>query len=124
MSLLARIPDDEVAALVSVAEDLGDGDVSAALIDADARALGRVITRESGIFCGQAWVEETCRQIDPEITLDFRVSDGDTLEPETLLFTLKGPARALLTAERMRASCSCTRSSSFERASPASLLPA
>ena len=81
-------------------EDLGGGDVSAALIDDGTRARARVITREAGIFCGAPWVLETCRQTDPGLIVEFAVNDGDPVAPGDLLFSIEGQARALLTAER------------------------
>jgi nicotinate-nucleotide pyrophosphorylase (carboxylating) len=84
----------------ALAEDIGSGDVSAELIDADARAQARVITRQIGLFCGEPWVRETCRQISGAVRIDFGVNDGDRVTPDQALFFLEGPARALLTAER------------------------
>ncbi|MEQ8859559.1 MAG: carboxylating nicotinate-nucleotide diphosphorylase [Pseudomonadales bacterium] len=84
----------------ALAEDVGAGDVTAELIDADSRARARVITREPGVFCGAPWVRETCRHVDAAVTVDFRVDDGDAVLADQVLFLLEGPARALLTAER------------------------
>ncbi len=84
----------------ALAEDVGTGDVTAALIAADAVATARVITREPGVFCGAPWVRETCRQVDAGVQIDFTVADGDTIAANQVLFRLEGPARALLTAER------------------------
>ncbi len=84
----------------ALAEDVGAGDITALLIPADARAKARVITRDSGVFCGQPWVAETCRQVDPRIVLSFRVADGDRIVPDQPILELAGPARGLLTAER------------------------
>ena len=84
----------------ALAEDVGEGDVSAALIDLDAHAEARVITREAGIFCGEPWVRETCRQVSGAVRIDFGVHDGDPVTPNQTLFVLEGPARNLLTAER------------------------
>lgn len=84
----------------ALAEDVGSGDVSADLIDADAHARARIVTREPGVFCGRGWAEETCRQVDPAIRLDWRVDDGAQIEPDDVLVDLDGPARGLLTAER------------------------
>lgn len=100
-----QIDDDLLEAVTgnvraALAEDVGTGDISAELIDADARAEARVITREHGIFCGEPWVRETCRQVGGTIRVDFGVNDGDPVTPEQTLFHLEGPARALLTAER------------------------
>ncbi len=84
----------------ALAEDIGGGDVSAELIDADAHAQARVITREPGVFCGEPWVREACRQVSGAIRIDFGVVDGDRVAPNDVLFHLEGPARGMLTAER------------------------
>lgn len=81
-------------------EDIGRGDVSAQLIDAETQARGRIITREAGIFCGHPWVIETCQQVDPRLSVKPAVEDGDSVASGDLLFSLTGPAQALLTAER------------------------
>ena len=84
----------------AVAEDLGTGDISASLIDPDAQATARVITRQLGVFCGALWVNETLRQIDPTIQIQWEVKDGDRVAPDQILFVLRGRARSLLSAER------------------------
>lgn len=84
----------------ALAEDVGSGDVTAELIDAGSPARARVITREAGVFCGEPWVRETCRQVSGDIRVDFGVTDGDAVTPDQALFMLEGPARSLLTAER------------------------
>jgi nicotinate-nucleotide pyrophosphorylase (carboxylating) len=84
----------------ALAEDLGAGDISASLIDANTQASARVITREHGIFCGAAWVNETLRQISPELEIRWQVADGDALAPDQVLFELSGKARDMLSAER------------------------
>ena len=81
-------------------EDVGPGDISAELIDPQANASARVITRSPGIFCGKPWVEETIKQVDANIALDWYVEDGDALSADMPLFDLSGAARSLLTAER------------------------
>ena len=95
-------PPATVAANVRAAleEDVGAGDVTAELVDSDAVACARVISRSAGVFCGAPWVVETCRQIDAEIRLDWMAEDGAELRPEGLLMELSGAARSLLTAER------------------------
>ena len=84
----------------ALAEDLGDGDISANLIDSQALADARVITREQGIFCGVSWVNETLKQIDAAAQIQWRVADGDQVSPNQELFALRGKARSLLSAER------------------------
>lgn len=84
----------------ALAEDVGRGDITAALIDADELARARVITREPGVFCGAPWVAETCRQVDERLVVNFAVEDGAQVEPDQTLFVVDGPARGMLTAER------------------------
>ncbi len=81
-------------------EDVGSGDVTAQLIEPGTQAKARVITREDGIFCGEPWVRETCRQVSGDVRVDFGVVDGDPVTAGQALFVLEGPARTLLTAER------------------------
>ena len=95
--LLAAVKDNVTSAL---AEDVGDGDVTAQLIDQAETAIASVMTREAGVFCGTLWVVETCRQVDERIAVNMQVKDGEMIEPEQILFELSGPARSLLTAER------------------------
>ena len=81
-------------------EDIRDGDITAMLIPENNRAEAKVITREHAIVCGQPWVDEVFRQLDPEVEIEWLVKDGDEVQPEQTLFKLKGPARSLLTGER------------------------
>jgi nicotinate-nucleotide pyrophosphorylase (carboxylating) len=85
---------------IALAEDIGSGDVSAALIDPDTVGTGRVITRDHGVIAGLEWVAEVCRQVDERITFRPDVTDGDRVTPDQQLFTMTGPAASLLTAER------------------------
>ena len=85
---------------VALGEDVGPGDINAALIPPQAQARARVISRQLGIFCGRPWVEEACRQVDRAIALDWRVEDGAKVAAGALLVAFAGPARGLLTVER------------------------
>ncbi|TYC53273.1 carboxylating nicotinate-nucleotide diphosphorylase [Marinobacter sp. BW6] len=84
----------------SLREDIGDGDVTARLIPAEKPARGRVITRETATIAGREWVDEVFRQVDPSVELTWQVSDGETVSPDQVLFTMQGPARSLLSSER------------------------
>ena len=86
--------------LAALAEDVGSGDLSAQLVPAAQTARARVITRERAIVCGQAWVNEVFRQLDPEVVVTWHCADGETVEPNQALFELAGRARSLLTGER------------------------
>jgi nicotinate-nucleotide pyrophosphorylase (carboxylating) len=84
----------------ALAEDIGSGDITAALIPASAMATARVITREDGILCGRAWVDAVFAAVDPSLQPDWAAADGDRIAANSTLFTVRGPARGLLTAER------------------------
>lgn len=84
----------------ALAEDIGSGDITAALIPAATHASARVITREDGILCGRAWVDAVFQQVDPTVTLEWSAEDGTHILANSTLFTAHGPARSLLTAER------------------------
>lgn len=84
----------------ALAEDIGSGDVTARLVDADEISNARVISREAAVICGRPWVDEVFRQIDPNIQVEWLVEEGASVVPDQKLFTLHGPARALLTGER------------------------
>jgi nicotinate-nucleotide pyrophosphorylase (carboxylating) len=94
--------DTVVAADVTRAlrEDLGDGDRTAALIPAEKRLVTRVICREIAILCGRPWFDETFRQLDHSIRLDWQAGDGDTVHRNQEVCRLEGPARGLLSGER------------------------
>ncbi|HCM0973561.1 carboxylating nicotinate-nucleotide diphosphorylase [Vibrio parahaemolyticus] len=86
-------------------EDLGgtldaSQDITASLIPADAMNTATIITREHGVFCGQAWADEVFKQLGGKVTIEWLVKDGDKVEPNQTLCTLTGPARDLLTGER------------------------
>ena len=81
-------------------EDVGSGDVTAALLPANQQITAQLICREPLLLAGQAWVTEVFRQLDPELRLDWLVWEGQWVaEPQTLC-TLAGNARSLLTGER------------------------
>ena len=81
-------------------EDMGAGDLTAGLIEHGRRAQARVLSRESAIICGAPWVEATLRQLDPTITLNWQVQEGQRCEPDQVVLTMQGNARALLSGER------------------------
>jgi nicotinate-nucleotide pyrophosphorylase (carboxylating) len=84
----------------ALAEDLGDGDITAQLIPAHTRADARIITREAGVLCGSPWAEAVFRRLDPAVRVRWRAAEGDDLRPDQVLCELAGDARALLTGER------------------------
>ena len=84
----------------ALAEDVGSGDITAALIPQGNTASARVITREDGILCGQAWVDAVFAELDPLVQVLWQCEDGQAIAAGDTLFTLQGPARSLLTGER------------------------
>ncbi len=84
----------------AIAEDLGSGDLTAALVPEDQTADAYIVVREDAILCGQFWVDEVFRQIDPAVSIDWCAADGDRLQAGDRVCELHGPARGLLTGER------------------------
>jgi nicotinate-nucleotide pyrophosphorylase (carboxylating) len=84
----------------ALAEDIGAGDLTAALIPAASSGRAFVITREAAIVCGRPYVEASFRQLDSRVSFDWQVAEGDSVQADQRLFTVEGPARALLTGER------------------------
>jgi nicotinate-nucleotide pyrophosphorylase (carboxylating) len=84
----------------ALAEDVGAGDLTAALIDPAAQARAQVLARESAVVCGSAWVEAAFTQLDPQARLVWHVRDGARCAADQVVFEVQGQARALLTAER------------------------
>ena len=81
-------------------EDVGRGDISAALIDADKQLETELLVREDAVLCGCQWFEEVFRQCDQGIKVDWLAADGDKVSANTVVCKVSGPARGLLTAER------------------------
>jgi nicotinate-nucleotide pyrophosphorylase (carboxylating) len=84
----------------ALAEDIGSGDVTAALVPGEALARATLITREDMVLCGRAWLAEVFRQLDPVIRIDWRGHDGQQFAAGAVLCEIHGPARAILTGER------------------------
>jgi nicotinate-nucleotide pyrophosphorylase (carboxylating) len=100
-SRMSALPDDLSRTVArAIEEDVGPGDLTAALVPEDREARATVITRESAVVCGRPWFDEVYRQIDPRVGVEWQVAEGDAVGPDTLLCRLAGPARALLTGER------------------------
>jgi nicotinate-nucleotide pyrophosphorylase (carboxylating) len=85
---------------VALAEDVGAGDLTAALVPADHQAYALVISRENIIVCGQAWFDEVFHQLDESTVVEWRKDDGDTVAADEIVCEVRGPARAVLTGER------------------------
>jgi nicotinate-nucleotide pyrophosphorylase (carboxylating) len=84
----------------ALAEDIGGGDLTAALIDADEIAGAKIIARQSLVLAGHLWANEVFRQLDANIQVDWYVEDGENADDGDVICKLVGPARALLSGER------------------------
>ena len=97
-----KLPDDVSEAIRrALAEDVGPGDLTAALMPTDARAEARVITREDAVLCGTAWFDEVFRQVDERIRVVWQAKDAEAINAGQGLCKITGPARGLLTGERV-----------------------
>jgi len=85
---------------LALAEDLGEGDVTAGLIDSAQQARATVITRQSATIAGAPWVNEVFQQVDPSINIEWKVTEGQRAPQDTVLIELTGSAASILTAER------------------------
>src|ERR1700758_4945853 len=97
-----REPPRDLASQVEAAlrEDIGSGDVTAALVPTAQRVRGSVITRESAVLAGRPWVDATFRHLDPQVQLAWHANDGEPIAANQVVFDVAGSARAVLTGER------------------------
>ena len=84
----------------ALAEDVGAGDLTAALVPEGRRARSRVLARESAVICGAPWVEAALLQVDPGLEVRWLVPEGGRSTADQVVLEVDGPARSLLTAER------------------------
>ncbi len=95
------LPDDiQETVRRALAEDIGNGDITAALIPETAQCDATVISRENSIICGVAWFDAVFQQLDTGIEVTWRVKDGDAVGVNQILCSLHGSARPLLSGER------------------------
>ena len=92
----ANIDADVAAAL---AEDIGSGDVTADLLP-DAPESAYLLCKEDCVVAGRPWFDAVHRALDPDVRIDWRCDEGDRIAEGTVIATLHGHARALVTAER------------------------
>jgi nicotinate-nucleotide pyrophosphorylase (carboxylating) len=84
----------------ALAEDVGSGDVSAALLLSEQIVEARILSREPMLVCGRPWVDAVFHCVNPEIQVDWLVSEGMWLAQPAFLCRIQGKARDILTAER------------------------
>jgi nicotinate-nucleotide pyrophosphorylase (carboxylating) len=101
VSALLPPPDALIAADVAraLAEDIGPGDATADLLD-DGPAEGYVLAKEPAVIAGRPWFDACFRALDPGVRIHWRVADGERVDAGTILCTLLGRARALVSGER------------------------
>ena len=94
-------PAEDVASDVrrALAEDLGSGDVTAALLP-DAPDIAYLLCKEEAVVAGRPWFDACHRSLDPDVAIDWHVAEGDRVAAGTVLATLSARARALVSAER------------------------
>ncbi len=81
-------------------EDIGSGDITAAIIPEAMRAEAEVVTREAMVLCGRAWFEAVFKALDADLVIEWLAAEGETVGKDMLLCKLSGSARSLLTGER------------------------
>jgi len=84
----------------ALSEDVGTGDISALLIPESRTSSARIVTRERAVICGHAWAEAVFRRLDPTVTIEWLVNEGEWAEANATIVVLEGNARSLLTGER------------------------
>lgn len=94
-------PAEVVAAnlAAALAEDLGTGDVTAALLP-DGPDIAYLLCKEDAVICGRPWFDACHRALDPDVRIDWRIAEGDRVAKNTVIATLAGRSRALVSAER------------------------
>jgi nicotinate-nucleotide pyrophosphorylase (carboxylating) len=100
--LIEKISNDLISRQIAaaLAEDLGGGDVTAALVPVQQQVRAQIIARESAILCGEDWATETFRQLDPGITMEWQALDGDRIAADQVVLRMSGAARPILSGER------------------------
>lgn len=84
----------------ALTEDVGSGDLTAALVDPSQRARARVLARESAVICGRPWVDAAIHTLDPQAQIVWHVAEGARCQANQVVFEVQGLAQPLLTAER------------------------
>lgn len=84
----------------ALAEDVGDGDRSAALIPAGRQWRASIVCREDAVVCGRPWVDAVFARLPGSVTLEWAVEEGRQVIAGAVICRMFGPARILLTGER------------------------
>ena len=92
----AQVEDDVRRAL---AEDIREGDATAALLP-DGPDIAYLLCKEDAVIAGRPWFDAVHRALDPDVRIDWRIDEGARVAANTVIATLEGRNRALVTAER------------------------
>ena len=90
----------EANLLAALLEDVGTGDLTGLLVPDGGSVTARVIVREDAVLCGAPWFEGVMNCLQAGIEIDWQYAEGDLMTADSVVCTLTGPARALLTGER------------------------
>ncbi|MGJ7917238.1 carboxylating nicotinate-nucleotide diphosphorylase [Massilia sp. LXY-6] len=86
--------------LAALLEDVGSGDLTGKLVPEEPRAKARVLVREQAVLCGAPWFEGIMLAVDQDIEIDWKYAEGDLMAADSIVCTIEGSPRSLLTAER------------------------
>jgi nicotinate-nucleotide pyrophosphorylase (carboxylating) len=86
--------------LAALLEDVGSGDLTGKLVPNEQRVRARVIVREDAVLCGAPWFEGVMLALDSSIAVDWQYAEGDMMKTGSVVCTIEGPPRAVLTGER------------------------
>ena len=101
--MTSMMPSDEEVLLDvqrALMEDVGSGDITAALLPIELTVRAEIISREAMVVCGQAWAQAAFLAVDPSTTVAWLVGEGAVLNAPATLCVVSGRARSVLTAER------------------------
>ncbi|MBF6058462.1 carboxylating nicotinate-nucleotide diphosphorylase [Thiomicrorhabdus heinhorstiae] len=90
----------EQTVTTALAEDIGNGDLTASLINEQTQATADIVCRENAVICGRPWFDEVFRQVDPQIHVEWLCEEGSQVAADATICRLSGSARNILTAER------------------------
>ncbi len=84
----------------ALAEDIGSGDLTANLVLDESTVSASIFARENAVMAGRPWVDEVFAQLDPDVQIEWHISDGDRISKDCILCRIEGPARSVLSGER------------------------
>ncbi|MDH3589557.1 MAG: carboxylating nicotinate-nucleotide diphosphorylase, partial [Gammaproteobacteria bacterium] len=84
----------------ALSEDIGHDDLTARLVADDAMADAQVVCRQAAVLCGRPWFDETFKQVDPGVDIEWNTTEGETVTADVTVCRIHGRARSVLTAER------------------------